>query len=148
MEAFRWIFGVFKCSFQSHVIFPPPKLKNCFIYHQHSHGTNIKNLRKARPMHCLRPKGEPELTDNRLCTQSIKETASNNFVMKLHPLKMQHWADFSANEWGQCRPWKLISFPYFFSPPLFQCIHISLNNYCDLHFCFPPDFKSLKCILC
>lgn len=49
-----------------------------------------KNLRRARAITWLRFKGESELTDNRLGTQSVKETASNNFVLKLHPLKMQH----------------------------------------------------------
>lgn len=64
------------------------------MYHKSSHGTNIKNVGKARSIHWLRLREELALTDKRLYTQLIKETTSNNFVMKLDQLKIQHWANF------------------------------------------------------
>lgn len=53
-----------------------------------------KNLRKVRSIHWLRLREEFCVTDKRLYTQLIKETTPNNFVIKLHQCKIQHWANF------------------------------------------------------
>ena len=69
-------------------------MKNYFIYHKSSHVTNIKSLGKARSVYWLRLREELPLRDKRLYTQLRKDTTSNNFVVKLHQLKIQHWANF------------------------------------------------------